>query len=33
MVIVGGGALILMELIPRATHDIDVLDFSAKLYA
>ena len=31
MVIVGGGALILMELLPRATHDIDVLDSSQKL--
>ena len=33
MVIVGGGALILMELLPRATHDIDVLDSSRKLHS
>ena len=33
MVIVGGGALILMELLSRATHDIDVLDSSRKLHS
>ena len=33
MVIVGGGALILMELLPRSTHDIDVLDSSRKLHS
>ena len=32
MIIVGGGALVLMEKIPRGTHDIDALDVSKQLY-
>ena len=32
LIIVGGGALVLMELIPRGTHDIDALDVSRQLY-
>lgn len=31
LIIVGGGALVLMEIIPRSTHDIDVLDASKQL--
>lgn len=31
LIIVGGSALVLMELIPRGTHDIDALDASKKL--
>ena len=31
LIIVGGGALVLMELIPRGTHDIDALNASKKL--
>ena len=31
MVIVGGGALILLETISRATQDIDVLDASVEI--
>lgn len=33
LIIVGGGALILMEYISRATHDIDAIDASKKLQA
>lgn len=31
LIIVGGGALVLMEVIPRGTHDIDVIDASRSL--
>ena len=31
LIIVGGGALVLMEMIPRGTHDIDALDVSKQL--
>lgn len=31
LIIVGGGALVLMEVIPRGTHDIDVIDASSFL--
>lgn len=32
MVIVGGGALVLLEKLSRATHDIDVLDISIEIH-
>jgi hypothetical protein len=32
LIIVGGGALILLEYLNRATHDIDALDVSRQLY-
>lgn len=31
LIIVGGGALVLMDVIPRGTHDIDVIDASHNL--
>lgn len=31
LIIVGGGALVLMEYIARGTHDIDALDASKQL--